>query len=1188
LADDDFHGSKPIIVPLGSSTVEEEVEVVQTEMTIGDEDEMCPMDKEAIAAITSALALEYGVDPLLISFPDPCPDAARRRRAQSFGSVVRSRARARRRLAALTLTITIATSATAEDGTVITAPSADDLLSTVSEISDSTLGAALGAVLNVTVNVTSSEPVRAVETRFVEQSCPKGYWCTAGEEVACEVGTYQPNENVDSAQACLPCMANAKTAAAAATSLSDCTCSVELGFIEVLSEVGDRTCVCPEGHTPNEMTPPRCVPCEIGLFKDQTGNQRCSSCSSDATTLAVGTKEAIDCVCLAGLYDTDADKETLSCAVCPHGTDCTTAGLETTTLRLLPGRWRALNTTSVIRLCYTQSFCPNDNGTMHCAEGHSGPFCDVCLPGYHSSTAGGCASCTGSLVLAVAIPASMLAGFILLVLCFCLVRHRRQTSRQYLLKKSMNAIAAAHQEGIADIEDLTDELVDGTATRAGKGQGQGGSVAVKARIIISLVQVINGVGVSFDIRWPPFYAVLMRWLSAIELDLPAVMPLGCLFPVDFHMSLVVQTAGPLLLSTLFGFLSYLLHRVGQKEEAQRRKQRKRLIRRSVAQGRKTVSIEDAQVWSRATASHLSSRCLDAIFLILFLVYPGAIAKIFAAFQCIHLPEAGKSYLRTDFGIDCSSVSNKIMQLGYALPMMAFYPIGVPLLLLLVLWRNRERINYWRSQEVDALSAETRVSLGLPDPREESSRPSVHEIRQRARKDRAIPPYIHRITAGYSRQYAMWEFFEMLRKLLLVGIAVVFPPGEMAQTIYGLLVCFVSFGLYMLCQPYEERGEDILAQLCQLQIFVSLIAAVALKNPDTAQGIDGMLTALTFTPITLAVLLETPLMGWSKRLLMFARQRTWRMADSSAAASREGASRNEDCDPQADVVASEMEGRMGERRSEPVAAEVEASRGNLRKGSCVDAITTETLTDDGKLLSAVLEALLKTRQSLGQGASQSDLQAIANAEAELNDADSDSDLFVCLMGWLRGGSTAMHTASLTRPNNRSSHLGERRRSHLGEASLPMQHEWNVRNKDHQRHGEHEGPPSRRTLRSSAAPSTRTLRPSSHPRLPLHNASRPSGTAVSSIHSIHQSALPLRVITERDAHAPSVPPSPSQLPPPSVRGTSTSNEMAEGSTRMPGVNKAIVGGASGSVLETFGAASVQLSRRLSVMAQSLMLR
>ena len=84
----------------------------------------------------------------------------------------------------------------------------------------------------------------------------------------------------------------------------------------------------------------------------------------------------------------------------------------------------------------------------------------------------------------------------------------------------------------------------------------------------------------------------------------------------------------------------------------------------------------------------------------------------------------------------------------------------------------------------------------------------------------------------------FEIFECGRKIALIGVPVFFAPGTMPQLILGLLICFISFGLYMMFSPYLEDKHDYVSQICQLQIFFALLSGVrriTLIPPDCMCG-----------------------------------------------------------------------------------------------------------------------------------------------------------------------------------------------------------------------------------------------------------------------------------------------------------------------------------------------------------------
>ena len=128
---------------------------------------------------------------------------------------------------------------------------------------------------------------------------------------------------------------------------------------------------------------------------------------------------------------------------------------------------------------------------------------------------------------------------------------------------------------------------------------------------------------------------------------------------------------------------------------------------------------------------------------------------------------------------------------------------------------------------------------------------------------SLPDVVQKLILGYELRTFYFELIECARKLLIVCIPVFFSPaGSPPQLIFGLLVCFLTFGAYMMYAPYVNDDDDRIAQICQVQIFFALLSSVMLRySPDRLAGaanIDVLLSILTILPISLALYLETPL------------------------------------------------------------------------------------------------------------------------------------------------------------------------------------------------------------------------------------------------------------------------------------------------------------------------------------------
>ena len=75
--------------------------------------------------------------------------------------------------------------------------------------------------------------------------------------------------------------------------------------------------------------------------------------------------------------------------------------------------------------------------------------------------------------------------------------------------------------------------------------------------------------------------------------------------------------------------------------------------------------------------------------------------------------------------------------------------------------------------------------------------------------------MQKLIMGYELRTYYFELIECLRKLAIVCLPVFFSPsGSVGQLIFGLMVCFLTFGAHMLYNPYVDHGDDRLAQLCQ--------------------------------------------------------------------------------------------------------------------------------------------------------------------------------------------------------------------------------------------------------------------------------------------------------------------------------------------------------------------------------------
>ena len=83
----------------------------------------------------------------------------------------------------------------------------------------------------------------------------------------------------------------------------------------------------------------------------------------------------------------------------------------------------------------------------------------------------------------------------------------------------------------------------------------------------------------------------------------------------------------------------------------------------------------------------------------------------------------------------------------------------------------------------------------------------------------------------------FELFESARKICLVGIPVFFAKEdfEIEQLTLGLVLCFLSFGVFAWVKPYRKQSDDNLQTVCQVSVFFALLSKILLQNPNISTG-----------------------------------------------------------------------------------------------------------------------------------------------------------------------------------------------------------------------------------------------------------------------------------------------------------------------------------------------------------------
>jgi len=111
----------------------------------------------------------------------------------------------------------------------------------------------------------------------------------------------------------------------------------------------------------------------------------------------------------------------------------------------------------------------------------------------------------------------------------------------------------------------------------------------------------------------------------------------------------------------------------------------------------------------------------------------------------------------------------------------------------------------------------------------------------------------------------FDIFDCGRKMALVALPIFLPADSPEQLTLGLILCFVTFGMYMMYAPFIDDGDDFLSQICQMQIFFSLLSTIILKTEPNSPVMAVILPILICFPPISGFILESGVLDELKKI-----------------------------------------------------------------------------------------------------------------------------------------------------------------------------------------------------------------------------------------------------------------------------------------------------------------------------------
>ena len=327
-----------------------------------------------------------------------------------------------------------------------------------------------------------------------------------------------------------------------------------------------------------------------------------------------------------------------------------------------------------------------------------------------------------------------------------------------------------------------------------------------------LVRIINAFS---SIQWPSTLTHAVNVFEFVEFSVLRIPSLHCIRSDwrlnaigEFWISLIAMAAIPSLLMTYFTVKATISYYCVSRENFR---------------GRRKTSLKN---------------CLQSIVLFFFATFPFISTKIFhvlpaACHKICTVKENGDclneiSYLRNDYNVACptkSSGRNFKVWYGYV---SLLFPIGLPFLLLYLLWRFAPKENMESRPQ-------RHLSIQYEDSQQNEEQHYVEWEKYNAPliNDEAVNPeemsvgaFTLKMTYGnYKTSCWYWEFIEMIRKLVVV-VASSFLLENVKIGLYSnILLSIVFVVLHARKWPMKDSFDNYMQLLALISVTVNLCYSV---------------------------------------------------------------------------------------------------------------------------------------------------------------------------------------------------------------------------------------------------------------------------------------------------------------------------------------------------------------------------
>ncbi len=329
------------------------------------------------------------------------------------------------------------------------------------------------------------------------------------------------------------------------------------------------------------------------------------------------------------------------------------------------------------------------------------------------------------------------------------------------------------------------------------------SISHTLKIVLAGCQILSAIPQVFDVNMPDGFEEFLEKINFINLDIFGQLSAGCIATVNFYDVLFWTTLTPLIMAGVF-ILGFVVQRVSVEAlKLEGRKKKKKMH-------------EVKHMW------------ISLLFLLSYLTYPGASISIFTMLSpCDNIED--KSFFKADYSIRCDSRAYPGWRY-YAGGMSLVYPLGVPLLYGILLFKARRKINPSEGEDIK----------------------EKLELREANKGEIKLISFLW---VAYTPDCWWFEIWECARRLLMTGGLVFVDQGSPLQVCVGLLITFFSLFNLAWFKPYISRRDNWLACFQQINQFLVLIVVMLIltkRDEDIEDGTLSWILILLYTATGIAL------------------------------------------------------------------------------------------------------------------------------------------------------------------------------------------------------------------------------------------------------------------------------------------------------------------------------------------------